>query len=442
MENYDVIIVGAGVAGLSCALELSLKNKKVLILEAHEYVGGRTSSFYENGMHIESGFHRFIGYYEALPSLLKKSGTDINNIVTWEDKIDILIKNHNKKIVLGMAPIHGPIKTIRGVLENNDSLSLLDKASLLPFTICGLIDYFLRPKMLDSYSVEEYAKRFHVTDTALKTVLEAFTAGIFFLPPNLVSAYVFFGLFVPAIPRFHKMRIGAYLGGMTDVMCEPIANKIKSLGGEFIFNETVETILFEEQRTIGVRTASGKEFRANDVVVATPLPAAKKILQSLSNLEDFKDFFRLPTMSAVTFQIELDQPSLEKDITTFGPLTSLASFAEQSRTTFRKSPGRLSIILREPELFVDKSGEEILEIVLRDAEALGIHIREHVIDYRKVNHRHDFHTLEKGHQHLRPDQKTSIKGLTLAGDYTKTPYFATMEGAVVSGKTAANVILS
>jgi len=42
---------------------------------------------------------------------------------------------------------------------------------------------------------------------------------------------------------------------------------------------------------------------------------------------------------------------------------------------------------------------------------------------------------------MRPRQRTGIDGLVLAGDYTRTPSFATMEGAVISGKKAAKVSL-
>ena len=61
MENPDVIIVGAGLAGLSCAYELSAKGKHVLVLERNAYAGGRASSFYDSGMKAESGLHRYIG---------------------------------------------------------------------------------------------------------------------------------------------------------------------------------------------------------------------------------------------------------------------------------------------------------------------------------------------------------------------------------------------
>ena len=38
-------------------------------------------------------------------------------------------------------------------------------------------------------------------------------------------------------------------------------------------------------------------------------------------------------------------------------------------------------------------------------------------------------------------QKTPIPGLVLAGDYTRQKFYTTMEGAVLSGIAAANIIL-
>jgi 15-cis-phytoene desaturase len=52
-----------------------------------------------------------------------------------------------------------------------------------------------------------------------------------------------------------------------------------------------------------------------------------------------------------------------------------------------------------------------------------------------------FHCLAPGYNHLRPEQKTPVKGLTLAGDYTRQPLFSTMEGAVLSGQRAAEAII-
>lgn len=439
MEKFDAIIVGAGLAGLSCAYELSRKGKKVLVLEKNSYPGGRTSSFNDNGMQVESGLHRHIGYYSALPKLLKNCGVRLEDIVTWEEKADVIIKN--KKIVLGLAPLWGFTKTVRSIFENNDVLSVKDKLSLLPFFICGFTSYIFSNR-LDRYSVTDYANRHKVTDKSKRLVLEPLSSGIFFMPPENYSAYAFFGLFAPAIPKFYKMRIGAYLGGMSEVMCRPIVEKVQSLGGIFRFSEEGEKAITKNDKVCGVKTSNGKEYYAPDTIIATTLPSAKRILSEYKNDDRLKKLFALPSMSACTIQLELDKPALEKDITTFAPGTDMVSFAEQSRTTFQHAKGRLSIILGNPKEYSEKSAEEILNKVIDEMNTLGIHLDGHILDYRKVSEENEFYSLDCNSQKLRPKQKTGIKGLTLAGDYTLTSSFATMESAVISGKKAAKCVLS
>lgn len=62
MNNYDVIIIGAGVIGASCARYLSRFNGKVLVLEKHNDVGDETTN--ANSAIVHSG-------YDPLPTTLK-----------------------------------------------------------------------------------------------------------------------------------------------------------------------------------------------------------------------------------------------------------------------------------------------------------------------------------------------------------------------------------
>jgi all-trans-retinol 13,14-reductase len=48
-QQYDVIIIGSGVAGLSAALELAAQNKKVLVLEQHYLFGGACTTYSRKG---------------------------------------------------------------------------------------------------------------------------------------------------------------------------------------------------------------------------------------------------------------------------------------------------------------------------------------------------------------------------------------------------------
>ena len=56
---YDVIIIGAGPAGLTATYELSKNNKKVLLLEKKENVGGLAETKTFGKYRYDIGPHRF-----------------------------------------------------------------------------------------------------------------------------------------------------------------------------------------------------------------------------------------------------------------------------------------------------------------------------------------------------------------------------------------------
>ncbi|WP_051530014.1 FAD-dependent oxidoreductase [Anoxybacteroides tepidamans] len=132
MKEQDAVIIGAGLAGLTCGWYLARQGYKVIILESEPIVGGRTASWNDNGMGVESGFHRFIGYYRALPRLLQSVGVGLNEILYWEKEIDI-IKDRDTFGTFGIAPIFAPLRFLRGIIDNHELVGFRDKTSLLPF---------------------------------------------------------------------------------------------------------------------------------------------------------------------------------------------------------------------------------------------------------------------------------------------------------------------
>ncbi len=238
------------------------------------------------------------------------------------------------------------------------------------------------------------------------------------------------------------MRLGAYLGGMTEVMCDPIAQAVRARGGQVRTNAPVESLNVRDGRATGV-VADGETIEAEQVVLATSIEPAQRLLGApFADHPWFSPMLSMPTTPSVTVQLELDGPATDIDRTTFGPGTALACFAEQSRTTFSSAPGRLSVILTPPEWFLNMPADEVLAVVCGDARRLGLELDGHVTDFRVVAHPHDFHSLEPGHLKMRPDQQTPVPGLTLAGDYTRQRFMASMEGAVVSGQRAATAVLA
>lgn len=60
-KHYDVVIIGAALAGLSAALQLQAKGvKDILILEKNNMPGGVATDFVRNGFEIEASLHEMM----------------------------------------------------------------------------------------------------------------------------------------------------------------------------------------------------------------------------------------------------------------------------------------------------------------------------------------------------------------------------------------------
>ena len=57
MNQYDVIVIGAGIAGLTCGATLAKKNYKTLVIEMNEMPGGYCTSFKRKGYTFDAAVH-------------------------------------------------------------------------------------------------------------------------------------------------------------------------------------------------------------------------------------------------------------------------------------------------------------------------------------------------------------------------------------------------
>lgn len=61
-EHFDVIIIGAGMSGLAAGIRLALYDKKVIILERHNAIGGLNSFYSIDGRKYDVGLHAMTNY--------------------------------------------------------------------------------------------------------------------------------------------------------------------------------------------------------------------------------------------------------------------------------------------------------------------------------------------------------------------------------------------
>jgi len=77
MQNdYDIIIIGAGAAGLMAAKELAEAGKKILILEARDRIGGRIHTIYDQDTIVEAGAEFVHGDLPLTMELLKEGNIE------------------------------------------------------------------------------------------------------------------------------------------------------------------------------------------------------------------------------------------------------------------------------------------------------------------------------------------------------------------------------
>ena len=86
MENADVLVIGAGLAGLACARRLvTTGSRRVLVLEASARSGGRARTVESNGVVMDQGCEFIHGAHAVTRKLFAQSGIDVAPVVRWDN---------------------------------------------------------------------------------------------------------------------------------------------------------------------------------------------------------------------------------------------------------------------------------------------------------------------------------------------------------------------
>ena len=173
MNNYDVIIVGAGVAGLRCAIELEKKALNVLMLEASDRVGGRLKTDSVDGYTLDHGFQVLLTAYSECQSILNYDALELGcyepGALIWTGET-----NRFKTLV---DPIRRPAKLLQVALSPVGSLG--DK-----LRVASLKNTLSKKSVPAIYEGREsttlgYLKAREFSDSMIKQFFKPFYAGIF-----------------------------------------------------------------------------------------------------------------------------------------------------------------------------------------------------------------------------------------------------------------------
>ena len=197
LTTPDVLVVGAGFAGLSAAARLSSRGTRVVVLEARSRLGGRATAFAdrETGELVDNGQHVLLGCYHATFDFLREVGA-IDHVRLQRQLAVTIVDRHGRRSRLSCPDLPPPFHLLAGVMDW-DALSWPDRFSVLKMaTPLRLARRALRPgshaiAASPGETVENWLIRNGQTDRLRELLWEPLALAALNQPPNEAAAPAF-----------------------------------------------------------------------------------------------------------------------------------------------------------------------------------------------------------------------------------------------------------
>jgi zeta-carotene desaturase len=438
IPQNDVVVIGAGTAGLAAAVALARDGARVTLLERRPFIGGRAYSYSHPALDetIDSQ-HVILGCCTNFLDLVTQSNAAAN--IRWYDTLTFLeptasgnprqSRIHPSSLP---APSHNSLAFLRAPM-----LTLRDKAAIAT----GLMHFLHGPPDTDEESFAAWLKRTHQTGRAIRHFWEPIVAGAlndtFDRCSTRYAGKVFYESF---LRNFQGGRLGIPAAPLNEFF-QPILAHAQSLGVDVRLGSGADSLT----RTPAARwhIASGNNpIEAAAVILATNLRDTHRLLTALDPASpppfDPEKFVAAP-ITTIHLWYDREVTTLDHAVLLDTRIQWMFHKSRIRRATARGSYLELVISASWPELQMPR--EQILATALREVERFFPAIREATLLKSAVlkEARATF-SVTPGLDALRPPQTTAHPSLYLAGDWTATDWPSTMEGAIRSGRLAAGLL--
>lgn len=273
MNKYDVIVIGAGLGGLSCAARLSALGYRTVVFESHIVAGGFATEFTRKGYIFDVSLHGVGGLEEGSFGQLLKGCNAGQRIVPlrkkhpysirWEGQIiDIpsdvqeyvqLLKDMFPAEQSAIDNLFAGIRRFRAGFSAVSSFSRSFWRKAVGLLKAGT---FFRWTQMTTW---EAIGQFGLSDR----FTEFFTAlwPYYGLPPKRLAALYFF---IPWIS--YHLEGTYYIQGGAQALSNALVAAIQSASGEVHLRSQVSEIVLKGGKAIGVRLKKGDVYEADWVV--------------------------------------------------------------------------------------------------------------------------------------------------------------------------------
>lgn len=246
--SADIIIIGAGISGLTAAKVLKAAGKSVIVLEASDGIGGRVRTDYIDGFKLDRGFQVLLTAYPEAKSLLNYQTLDLK----YFDPGAMILKES------GMTRVSDPLRQPSQLLSTLTSSAgtLADKFKMLTLRrrlkSRSLAEIFSG----DSISTLSFLANYGFSPAMIRNFFRPFFAGVF-LDDRLDTPSVMF-----------EFLYKIFSEGGTAVPANGMGMIPKQLAQSFLEDVRLkEEVVFLEQNQ--VRTAKGSVFYGKQLLIAT-----------------------------------------------------------------------------------------------------------------------------------------------------------------------------
>jgi squalene-associated FAD-dependent desaturase len=438
--RYDVVVIGAGFAGLSAAVRLAGSGARVLVLEARSRLGGRATAFddRESGELVDNGQHVMLGCYVETLAFMSRIGA-LGNVRVESNLSVTMIDRAGVKTRLTCPAVPAPLHLVAGLfewdaLEWTDRLAALRMAGPLRRARRELMPGAREIAASPGETVEAWLIRNGQTARIREMLWEPLALAALNQPVGRAAAPVFARVLAEMFgpdPRLSAILLPAK--PLHLMYADPAREFIERHGGTVKTGAPARVTIDGHLQV----EASGERWMPDAVVAAVPWFALRELIAGppagLDSLLRSAD--AMTSSPIVTVNLWFDRPALDE------PFVGLPGRAMQwvfdKRNLLGGGASHLSLVSSGAAPIVAMSNPDLIAMALRElAEAIPSVREARLVRGSVVREPRATFSLAPG-QPARPPVQTPVPGLFLAGDWIDTGLPATIESAVRAGHRAA-----
>jgi phytoene dehydrogenase-like protein len=418
--DADVVVAGAGLAGLVAARHLAAAGADVTVLERREAVGGRVRTRRVDGFTLDRGFQVLFTAYPAVRRELDLDALDLRRFVPGA-----VIARPGERSVLG-DPLRDPGSLLESLFNREVTASDKLRTLALRRDLRGRseAEIFDRPDA----TIRSHLREWGFSRRYVENFVAPFYGGITLDRSLATSKRVFEYTF----KALSEGEIAVPAGGMAEVPRQ-LAARVREAGAEVVLGEAVERV---EDGPGGVTVHAGSGARTAEAVVVATDPATARELTAVESVPTdtrgcVTGYYSLPAGKRLGTGGRLLLNAGDASPNTVVPLTAVAP---------EYAPGDRELV---SATFLGEAAQEASEAALAEEtrEALASWYPEMRFDdlERVATERVPVAQFDQPpgvHDGL-PGARDGGDRTYLAGDYTA---WSSIQGAMRSGREAADAV--